>query len=170
MFIDFDRNTGCELSPEESNEKFLYEVLRLYVDLVVDQIPETFRETFGFTPIDEPLLTRAYDDDLFIDVTLEGTSLRIVESTLLLCMKLRSMVSRTRDYKRIKDIADAYSLIWHSGKPFDAVKRDVAVILEPSIIRDTISGVKVDEVEGVSSLLGVEPEGMARVFRDFRRI
>lgn len=170
MYKDFDRHTGRELTPEESNGKPFYEVLRLYVDLVVDVIPETFSGTFGFTPIDEPLLTRAYDDNLFIDVTWEGTPLRIVEPALLLCMKLRSMDSRTRDYKRIKDIADAYSLIWHSEKPIDAVKRDVAVILEPSIIRDKISGIKGDEVEGVSNLLGVEPERITRVFRDFRRI
>ena len=170
MFKDFDRDTGRELSPEESNEKPLYEVLRLYVDLVVDQIPETFRETFGFTPIDEPLLTQAYDGNRFIDITWEETPLRIVDSTVLLCMKLRSMVSRTRDYKRIKDVADAYALIWHSEKPIDVVKRDVAVILEPEVIRDTLGRIKADEVEEVSNFLDVEPEQITRVFREFRRI
>ena len=170
MFKDFDRDTGRELSPEESNEKPLYEVLRLYVDLVVDHIPETFRETFGFTPIDEPLLTRAYDDKRFIDVMWEGAPLRIVDSIVLLCTKLRSMVSRTRDYKRIKDIADAYALIWHSEKSIDVVKRDVAVILEPAVIRGTLSSIEFDEVEEVSNFLGVEPEQITRVFREFRRI
>ena len=170
MFKDFDRDTGRELSPEESNEKPFYEVLRLYIDLVVNQIPEFFRETFGFTPIDEPLLTQAYDDKHIIDIMWEGTPLRTVDSTVLLCMKLRSMVNRTRDYKRIKDIADVYALIWHSEKSIDIVKRDVAVILEPEVIRDMLGSIKADEVEEVSNFLDIEPEQITRVIREFRRI
>lgn len=72
MYKEYDRDTGVELSPEEAVDKPSYEVLNLYVDLVVDRVPASFVEVFGFSPIDEPLLTDVYSNGRFVEVEWDG--------------------------------------------------------------------------------------------------
>jgi len=47
MYKEYDRETGLELSPEEAMAKPSFEILNLYLDLVVDRIPDSFVEVFG---------------------------------------------------------------------------------------------------------------------------
>src|SRR3989338_5073559 len=50
-------------------------IFPMYVDLIVDTIPEDFRKTLGFNPIDEPLLKAAFEKGGFIIATEFGKNL-----------------------------------------------------------------------------------------------
>ena len=57
----YDVQTRNPLSREEARKKHSHEMFALYVDLIVDNIPKPARETVGFTPIDEPLLSYVFE-------------------------------------------------------------------------------------------------------------
>jgi len=169
LYKDFDAETHRELSIEEAQKRLPFEVSRLYVDLVVDRIPIGFQDVFGFTPIDEPLLELAFKEERFRHVSWEGIDLRIVEPSLLLGMKLNSVVSRTSDHKRVKDIADIYALVWHSGASLSDLKEEIETLIPVSRVRDVLTSFNQDNIEEVSSIIGVEASSISRVFTEFRR-
>ena len=162
------RLTGsCRL--RKPKKRLPFEVSRLYVDLIVDRIPAGFQEVFGFTPIDEPLLELAFVEERFRQVLWEGVDLRIVEPSLLLGMKLNSVVSRTRDHKRVKDIADIYALVWHSGTSLSDLKQEIGTLIPVSRVREVLTSFERDDLKEVSSILGVEASSISRVIAEFRR-
>lgn len=169
LYRDFDAETHRELLVEEAKKRLPFEVSRLYVDLIVDRIPAGFQEVFGFTPIDEPLLELAFVEERFRHVLWEGVDLRIVEPSLLLGMKLNSVVSRTHDHKRVKDIADIYALVWYSGTSLSDLKQEIGTLIPVSRVREVLTSFERDDLKEVSSILGVEASSISRVIAEFRR-
>ena len=169
LYRDFDPETHRELSVEEARSRLPFEVSRLYVDLVVDRIPPGFRDVFGFTPIDEPLLELAFRDRRFRHVRWEGVDLRIVEPSLLLGMKLNSVISRTRDHKRVKDIADIYALVWHSGMSLSDMREEIGKLIPAGRVRRVLKSFSQDDIDDVSRILGVESSIISRVLAEFGR-
>jgi len=169
MYKVFDRETGEELSDAEASGKLSFEVLNLYVDLVVDRIPEDFAEVFGFVPIDEPLLADVYSNDRFVEVEWEGLGLRVVDPVFLVCMKFRSVGSRTRDHKRVKDVADLFALMWYGGVPIGELRSEVVGILGVEFVKDVLGKVKRIDIEGAAEILGVDSRQVSRVFSEFLR-
>jgi len=164
MYKVFDRETGEELSDAEASGKFGFEVLNLYVDLVVDRIPEGFAEVFGFVPIDEPLLEDVYSSDRIKEVEWEGLKLRVVDPVYLVCMKLRSVGSRTRDHKRVKDVADLFALFWYGGVPIGELRSDVVGVLGYEFVKDVLGKVNRGDIESAAEILGVDSSQVSRVF------
>jgi hypothetical protein len=168
LYKDFDLAGHRELTPDEAASMLPFEVSRLYIDLVVDRIPASFSDVFGFIPIDEPLLEYAFSDGLVRDISWEGVDLRVVEPSLLLGMKLNSVGTRTRDHKRIKDIADIFALAWYSGEDLDDLKGDLGLWLSPGLIRGVVWGFSRDDVSVVSGMIGVDAGVMRVVFSELR--
>ena len=169
LYRDFDPETHRELSVEEARSRLPFEVSRLYVDLVVDRIPAEFRDVFGFTPIDEPLLELAFRDGRFRHVRWEGVDLRIVAPSLLLGMKLNSVISRTRDHKMVKDIADIYALAWYSGMSLSDMKEEIRNLIPANRVRRVLKSFNQDDIDDVSRIIGVESSVISRVLAEFGR-
>jgi len=87
----------------------------MYVDLIVDNIPEEFYEVFKFNPIDEPLLRFVFENDESVQMTEFDKKLLLPKPELILAMKIRSIPDRDKEHKRIKDICDIFALLWYSG-------------------------------------------------------
>jgi hypothetical protein len=87
----------------------------MYVDPIVDRIPEGFRKTFGFDPVDEPLLKHVFDAKDYTPVKEFGRKLLLPSPEVLLAMKLNSCPQRDKEHKRIKDLCDAFAIIWYTG-------------------------------------------------------
>lgn len=169
MYKDFDAEDHRELQLDEAESKLPFELNRLYVDLVVDTIPKPFREVFGFTPIDEPLLEEAFRSRRFRQVSWEGVTLDIVEPSLLLGMKLNSVLTRTRDHKRLKDVADIYALAWHSGEDLTDLKKELRLLIPTENLRDIIKGIGPEDLSAASDIIGIEARTMSRVFSELNR-
>lgn len=86
----------------------------LYVDLIVDSIPEDFRKTFGFSPIDEPLLKFVFERKEYVILEEFDKKLLLPKPELLLAMKINSLPDRDKQHKKAKDICDIFALAWYS--------------------------------------------------------
>ena len=91
-------------------------IFPMYVDLIVDNIPEEFKTTMGFDPIDEPLLSYAFgNSDNSENFEEFNKKLLLPKPELLLAMKINSLPDRDKAHKRIKDICDSFALLWYSN-------------------------------------------------------
>ncbi len=168
LYKDFDRESRRELQHAEAVSMLPFEVSKLYVDLVVDKIPPSFSEVFGFVPIDEPLLENAFTNGRTIDIRWEGVDLKVVEPSLLLAMKLSSVETRTRDHKKLKDIADIYALAWYSGESLDHLKEDLRLWLPPDTVGRVVGSFSQEDVSAVSGVIGVNASTIRVVLSGLR--
>ncbi|MBN2368684.1 hypothetical protein JXC34_06695 [Candidatus Woesearchaeota archaeon] len=93
----------------------------MYVDLIVDTIPKDFRKTFGFDPIDEPLLKAAFEKGEHTIMKEFKKKLLLPKPELLIAMKINSLPGRDKEHKRIKDICDIFSLAWYTDINVNAI-------------------------------------------------
>jgi len=110
-YKDINIETGKELTFEESKKEQTHNIFKIYVDLLVDKIHPSFKETFGFIPADEPLLSHVFlDKNKRMELTKLNTLLWLPSPEILLATKITSLPKRTKDEKLIKDICDIYAL------------------------------------------------------------
>ena len=145
---EFDNETGEPFEPEVSKRMPIHRIFQMYVDLMVDRVPDGFKDAFGFIPPDEPLLTQVFDDpDSRWSTSAFGKVVWMPSPPVLLRMKARSFTNRTRDHKRIKDLADITALLLFSdvdGMELDQEDREAF-----------FSSLQADEVEQAASALGI---------------
>ncbi|MBI2139690.1 nucleotidyl transferase AbiEii/AbiGii toxin family protein [Candidatus Woesearchaeota archaeon] len=113
LMKDIHTETGEEIKKGEMVPAHF--IFPMYVDLIVDVIPKNFKETFGFNPIDEPLLKFVFEKGEHTFLKEFGKKLLVPKPELLLAMKINSLPNRDREHKRIKDICDIFALAWYSG-------------------------------------------------------
>lgn len=112
LMREFDSEKGEPLEPEASQRLPMYQIVQMYIDLIVDRVPEGFMDAFGFIPPDEPLLSEVFREEARrVTVRAFGRDLWVPAPSVLLRMKVRSFPNRTRDHKRIKDLADMVALL-----------------------------------------------------------
>jgi hypothetical protein len=131
LYKDINVDTGEDLTPEQSRKTLSHNIFKIYVDPIVSDIPLAFKEIFGFTPIDEPLISLVFqDENNRIELTEFNKLLWLPKPEILLATKVKCAPTRTKDEKLIKDICDIYALSWHSGKKFDKIKDGTHSILD----------------------------------------
>ncbi|HKZ95218.1 MAG TPA: nucleotidyl transferase AbiEii/AbiGii toxin family protein [Candidatus Bathyarchaeia archaeon] len=165
---DFTLETGKELTPGESARLQQYEILRLYVDLIVDYIHPKIKPTLGFVPIDEPLLSLVFTKKLSITTKLFGINILMPQTHVLLAMKLNSVINRDKEDKRIKDIADIYALLWHSNTKISQLKNQLYFIYAPEKARKTSQAFTKTEIKKVSTIIGVDAHEISRAITELR--
>lgn len=165
LFRDFDESLE-PLSSDEANRKADYEIVKLYLDPIVDNIHSLMPEVFGFTPVDEPILETAFKDELFNVQSIGGLQISVLNPQSLLATKLNSVISRTQDHKKLKDLADIYSLAWHSGLSIAEMKASLRRLIPNIKQHPVLRRVKKNEYEEVSRVLGIEQREIRRVFRE----
>jgi len=165
---DFDSETGRELTAEESARLPLFQIFQLYVDPVVDYIHPKIKQVLGFVPLDEPLLSLVFVDGLFTTTKLFGMSFLLPQPHVLLAMKLNSVVSREKEHKRIKDIADIYALLWFSDMKITEIKANLLSIYPEEKARKTVRGFIPEEITRVSAAIGITTREISRVLAELR--
>ncbi|MEE9118809.1 MAG: nucleotidyl transferase AbiEii/AbiGii toxin family protein [Calditrichia bacterium] len=108
------RETGKTFTEEQAKNIPIFDLFYLYVDLILDQIHPKHQELFSIKPIDEPIIARAFENDIFNIVDIEGASILLPKPHILLATKLRAFPNRDKEDKKIKDACDIYALLWHS--------------------------------------------------------
>ncbi len=142
---EIDNETGETLDPETAKRLPMYRIFQMYVDLVVDSVPDHFRETFGFVPPDEPLLTRVFaSPEDRIEARAFGTTIWMPAPSMLLQMKLRSFPNRNKEHKKVKDLADIAALrLYGNPRPL-MVGPDVRRSFEDAPEDDVLEQASVD--------------------------
>ena len=72
------------LTEKEAKATPIYELLYLYVDLLVDRIHPAHDQAFKIKALDEPLLAKAFDKNLLRRISIDGSELFIPNPDLLL--------------------------------------------------------------------------------------
>jgi hypothetical protein len=151
----YHRETRQLLSEEESKRIPIYNLFDLYVDPMVDRIPPNIEKIIGFTPPDEPLLKEVFEKNKYAIINKFGAQIILPNPEVLLSTKLNSLPNRQKNHKKIKDLADIYALIWHSGLTTSD--------LQHKVIEITGS----DEFEAASNAIGVEKTQFVNIVTSF---
>jgi len=146
---EIDSETGETLDPDIAKRLPMYRIFQMYVDLVVDSVPGHFRETFGFVPPDEPLLSRVFaSPEDRVEARAFRTTIWMPTPSMLLRMKLRSFPNRNKEHKKVKDLADIAALqLYARPRPLG---------VEPEVRRAFEDALENDEMEQASVDLGLD--------------
>jgi hypothetical protein len=154
LFAEFDQETGEVLDPDKARKIPSHQIVRLYIDLVVDRITQDFVSHFNFTPIDEPLLTHVYDSVTNRREIREfDRSIWIPDPGLLLAMKMKSCPNRDREHKKVKDICDITALLLFAG---DEAVKGVVNFLDSHAIKRFQDSMKNEEIARASEIINID--------------
>ena len=136
-------------------------IFPMYVDLIVDSIPDNFRTVYGFNPIDEPLLKLVFEKKAFVIVSEFSRKLLLPTTKVLLGMKINSLPNRDKTHKRIKDVCDLFALLWYTG--INLKELDLSDYVSTKAIRKCIQTIDNDDYEKVGALVGHDAKEVVRV-------
>ncbi|MBI2542492.1 hypothetical protein HYV80_07350 [Candidatus Woesearchaeota archaeon] len=136
-------------------------VFPMYVDLIVDSIPRDFREIFGFSPIDEPLLKTVFEKKEFVIIKKFGNKLLLPKIGVLLAMKASSIPNRDREHKKIKDICDMFALAWYSDIKLANV--NLTKYVSKNNLKKCLKSITQDGLEKSAAQIGHDKEELKRI-------
>ena len=148
---------------EEINDKTVpaHFIFPMYVDLIVDSIPEDFRKVFGFNPIDEPLLKIVFDKKEFEIVKEFGRKLLLPKPELLLAMKANALSNRDKEHKKTKDICDMFALAWYSD--INLEKINLAKYVTKDNLNKCLKSISDKDFEKAALQIGHKKEELKRI-------
>ena len=162
---DFNIDNGKELTPEESAKLPLHQIFQLYIDPIVDHIHTKIKTLLGFVPIDEPLLSLAFQEKLHTTQTLFGKRIMLPKPQLMLAMKLNSAPKRDKENKLIKDISDIYALLWHSDTPLSKLKDQLFSIIPEQQTKKTLQNFSEEDISKAAKTLGINAQEISQVIK-----
>ncbi len=167
---EFHIETEKELSENEVKTTPLHFVFPLYIDPVVDIIHPKFYEVFKFNPVDEPLLEMVFEEKANrITEKTFGKNLWLPKAHILLATKLNSVISRDKEHKRLKDIADIFALLWFSDAEISKIKSNLLEFYGRGNIKKIIGSISKQEIMNVGSIIGFSWEEVDRVLLEITR-
>ncbi len=170
LFKNYHTETEKELTAEESKKLFAPSIFPLYIDPIVDLIHPQFSKTFGFVPIDEPLLRHAFEDErLRKNKQVFGTAVILPSPVLLIATKLNSLPERDKDHKRIKDISDLFALLFYSGETISSIKEMLFTFYEKTKAKTVVENITDEDISSVSGVLGFDFIEIKRVLQEFAK-
>ncbi|MCK5216833.1 MAG: hypothetical protein KAJ93_03555 [Methanosarcinales archaeon] len=167
---EFHIETEKELSEDESKTTPMHFVFPLFIDPIVDIIHPKFHEVFKFNPIDEPLL-----ETVFTDKTNRATdrsfdkNLWLPQPYILLATKLNSVITRDKEHKRLKDIADIFALLWFTDVEISQIKSSLYEFFDKGDIKEIIDSISRQEIRTVSNITGFSEHEIARILLEIVR-
>ena len=159
MVKELHTETEQEIKPGEYAPSHL--IFPLFVDLIVDTIPKDFRTKFGFTPIDEPLLTWVFQKKEYTQTKEFGKKLLLPNPSLLLAMKINSLPDRDKDHKRIKDLCDIFALAWYTDLDINTI--DVQKFTTKTNIKKCLQTITPDDYQKAGSQISHTANEIQRV-------
>lgn len=167
---EFHIETEKELNKDEMKTTPLHFVFPLYIDPVVDIIHPKFYEVFKFNPVDEPLLEMVFRDKANrMAEKLFGKSLWLPKPHILLATKLNSVISRDKEHKRLKDIADIFALLWFSDAEISEIKSNLLEFYDRGNIKRIVGSISKQEIMNVGSITGFSREEVERILLEIAR-
>jgi len=159
MVKEIHTETGGEIKDFESIPSYF--TFPMFVDLIVDAIPQNFKKDFGFNPIDEPLLKTAFDNKEFIILKEFDKRLLLPNPEILLAMKVNSLPLRDKEHKRIKDICDIFALAWYADLNLEKI--NLSKFLSKKKLELCLKTITEEDYEKSAIQLGHEKEDLKRV-------
>ncbi len=134
---------------------------------MVNRIPDKIRDVLGVAPADEPMITQIFEKKLYKTITAFGVDVLLPNPEIMLATKLNWVLQRTKDHKRIKDIADIYALIWYTDTNMKHLQKSVASLITQGKINKVLSSFRDNDLKCVSKEIGVDVDQIKSVFNNF---
>jgi len=152
---ELDFETGKELSEKEAQAKPSFDIHKMFVDLMVDYIPESLGEKNRGLLLDETLLECVFADRKNRTELGEfNKKIWLPKPWVLLAMKIKSLPGRQKEDKRKKDIADIAALLLFARA--ESAPLRVLEVLEKEKILQSLKGISQAEINEAEALLGVQ--------------
>ena len=119
FYQQFHRETGERLDDDQACDLASHNVFRVDIDVIPDTTKwDAFESAFGFRPPAEPLLEAVFSNQTGEPLTEHvdwsvSKDTQIAPPAALAAMKVRAFPDRDKSHKRLKDLADLHSLLWH---------------------------------------------------------
>ncbi|MBI4450703.1 hypothetical protein HY642_01895 [Candidatus Woesearchaeota archaeon] len=158
------KEVHTETEEEIEEGKFIpaHFIFPRYIDLIVDYIPQKFKELFHFQPADEPLLRYAFEKAEYRQELKEfNKKLWLPIPELLLATKINAVQLRDKEHKKIKDLCDIFALLWYSEGKVSAKK--VKQFVSKELIKKTIKTLGEEDYKKASTQLNHTSQEIRRV-------
>jgi len=152
LMQEFHTETKKKLGLEEAKKIPPHFIHHIYIDLIVNHIPEGFKNIFGFNPIDEPLIDLVYSGR-----NIKFSNFIIPTPEAMLAMKLNSVLGRDKEHKRVKDVCDIFALLYCSNIKINEFYEIYNKNKAKKILKEL-------DVEDASNLLGINKNIIKRIF------
>lgn len=166
-YIKYYKEDGTELTEEQSKKIAQPFLFNLYVDPIVDRIIEGLREAIGYVPIDEPLLQHVFEKKQFKLIEEFGSKIILPSTELLLATKINAVPNRTKDHKRIKDIADIFALIAYGDKSPRQALEGLRLYHDLEHVQKVFSEFTDEELRLAAEAIGIEIPRFTTVMKGF---
>jgi hypothetical protein len=155
LFKQIHAETGEVLTDNSAKDIPMYQIIQIYVDLIVNKIPKGFQDKFGFTPIDESLLDYVFKNENYrMEIREFERNIFVPNPLILLATKLRSYPNRDKDHKRIKDACDITALLMFNSEEVD---RDALMeLIGPDTIEQFKKKHNKEEIGKVSEIIDID--------------
>ena len=145
--IGISRNEG-----EEKN-------FTLYIDILVNSYPQSYQDIHPQSFFEVPLIEKVYADKKYqVKLSQISNYLFMPTRDLLGAMKIKSLPSRGKQHKMVKDLCDLYSLIWFADEPPDEIISKITSILVPTSIKRLKKSINKNMMSKCEQYLS-EPQG-----------
>lgn len=139
-------------------------IFPLYVDILVDFIPNKFKQVFHFQPADEPLLRFAFQNSKYREELKQFNKILLLpKPELLLATKINSIKQRDKEDKKIKDLCDIFALLWYSGGIPRALRNKVVKLIPEKKIKENLSKINDDDYKTAGNQLNHNFQEVRRV-------
>jgi hypothetical protein len=164
---DIDYETGRELTKEEAKKSPQYNIFSMYVDLLISNIPKNAREHIGFIPADEPNLEIIFAESKHRKELIEfNRKLWLPSAEVLLLTKINSVINRSKDHKRTKDLCDIVALLLYS----DSYPEELISFIKLNVKEDTLfkfkSNLTDKAILDISTIIRVNKDIISRILKE----
>lgn len=162
----FHRETGKPLAPEEARNRPMHEIFDMFIDLLPDTSDlDNFKEAFGFQPPAETMLRHVFNGKHSLPLKKEvdwdiSKEVSLPTPELLGAIKVKSLPDREKGYKRVKDLADLYAILWYI-KPYKEIRDGIREIVLDRDLEKLEDSIDDQLLNSAANLLQVD-EGMVK--------
>lgn len=164
-FLNYD--TGEEIPTDMAKELPLHMLIQLYVDAMIPRYSDDVRAELGFIPPDEPLLETVFGDpNCRRKMNIGNNMVTVPSPEMLVAMKMNSLVNRTKDHKKIKDVCDIASLCIYSGNGSSQLITKAIGLCDPDKRQKLTQAVSKGEIIQVANILDIPKEIIVRIMKE----
>jgi len=165
MAKELNFETGRELSKEEAQTKPMFDIHKMFIDLMVDRIPKSLDEKNRKFILDETLLEYVFaSKENRTELEEFNKKLWLPRPWVLLAMKTKSLPGRQKEDKRKKDIADIAALLLFAREQ-SAPTRMFECLRKDKILQ-SLKGILKAEIKEAELVLGVQPNSFNAVLSE----
>ena len=161
------RDTGETIDEKAARGMDLYDVIYLYVDMMVDNIHPKHKQYFRADPMDEPFISRVFEEKCGVPQSINGARVIIPPPHILLATKLKAIPDRTNEDKLWKDACDIYAILWHSKTNYREIVSAVRMDY-PEYCRRALNSINDEAAEKAAHHLGIDKGTYIGVVRQLR--